>query len=261
MDTVTTIADVRDRVLGWRKQGQRIALVPTMGNLHRGHLSLIVAARRQCERCVTSLFVNPTQFGPSEDFARYPRTPEQDQRLLADAGCDLAFMPEVGQMYPGGLEQVTRVEVSGLSGVLEGAFRPGHFAGVATVVTKLLNIVQPDVAVFGEKDFQQLTIIRRLVVDLCLPVEIIGAPIVRDPDGLALSSRNQYLSAEERAVAPQLHAALARAAARLAAGEQDFADIERAGQRSSSATVFFLTTSRSATPWTSVPRATPHDAS
>lgn len=228
MDILTTISAVRERIAAWRREGLRIALVPTMGNLHRGHLSLIGIARQNADRCVASIFVNPTQFGPSEDFARYPRTPAKDQRQLIQAGCDLAFMPEVAEMYPGAPGQATRVEVPGLSDILEGAFRPGHFAGVATVVTKLFNIVQPDVAVFGEKDFQQVKVIRRLVEELCLPVQIIGAPTVRDADGLALSSRNQYLTPEERERAPALHGALAAAAARVAAGDADFAAIERA---------------------------------
>lgn len=230
METVTTIPAVRERVRAWHREGLRISLVPTMGNLHRGHLSLLAAARQHSERCVASIFVNPTQFGPGEDFARYPRTPAEDQRQLLEAGCDLLFMPEVAQLYPGGAELVTRVEVAGLSGILEGEFRPGHFAGVATVVTKLFHIVEPDVAVFGQKDFQQLTLIRRMVTELCLPIQIIGAPTVRDPDGLALSSRNQYLTQKERALAPELHAALTAAAARVGSGDPDLAAIEHAGR-------------------------------
>ena len=232
MDTLTSIAAVRERVASWRREKLRIALVPTMGNLHRGHISLIAAARQHAARCVASVFVNPTQFGPNEDFARYPRTPAADQPMLQDAGCNLLFMPEVAEMYPRGAAETTRVEVPGLSGILEGEFRPGHFAGVATVVTKLLNIVAPDLAVFGQKDFQQLLVIRRTVADLCMPIEILGAPTVRDADGLALSSRNQYLTPEERLVAPRLHAVLAAAAERVVGGDQAFADLERSGLES-----------------------------
>lgn len=229
MDTVTTIAAVREHVRAWRRQGLRVAFVPTMGNLHAGHVSLIEAARRHGDRFVASIFVNPMQFGPNEDFAHYPRTPLQDARMLAAAGCSLMFSPEASEIYPNGAERATRVEVPGLSRMLEGEFRPGFFEGVCTVVAQLFHIVEPDVAVFGEKDFQQLTIIRRMVADLCMPVEIIGAPTVRDADGLAMSSRNQYLTATERAVAPAIHATLLSAAQRLAAGDAEFASIERGG--------------------------------
>jgi pantoate--beta-alanine ligase len=228
METVTTIAAVRARVSSWRREGQRVAFVPTMGNLHAGHISLIELARLRGDRFVASIFVNPMQFGPNEDFAHYPRTPQQDERMLAAAGCDLMFMPDVGEIYPEGLGVGTRVAVPQLSGVLDGEFRPGHFDGVSTVVAKLFNIVAPDIAVFGEKDFQQLTVIRRMVADLCISIEIVGAPTVREPDGLAMSSRNQYLTAEERKVAPTLHAALTSAAKRISGGEKDFAAIERA---------------------------------
>ena len=229
METVTTIAAVRERVRGWHGQGRRVVFVPTMGNLHAGHVSLIEAARRAGERFVASIFVNPMQFGPNEDFAHYPRTPREDERMLAQAGCNLMFMPDVAEIYPHGSERATRVEVPGLSRILCGEFRPGHFEGVATVVAKLFHIVEPDVAIFGEKDFQQLTIIRRMVEDLCMPVEIIAAPTVRDADGLAMSSRNQYLSAAERALAPTIYATLTAAAGRLRAGDGDLAAIERAG--------------------------------
>src|SRR6267143_1316068 len=216
METVTTIAAVREHVRGWRREGRRLAFVPTMGNLHAGHVSLIEAARRRGERFVASIFVNPMQFGPNEDFAHYPRTPQQDAHMLAAAGCNLMFTPEVNEIYPHGAERATRVEVPGLSRILDGEFRPGHFEGVSTVVAKLFHIVEPDVAVFGEKDFQQLTIIRRMVADLCMPVEIVAAPTVRDSAGLAMSSRNQYLTADERALAPKIYATL-QAAANLAA--------------------------------------------
>ncbi len=229
METVTTIAAVRERVGAWRRAGHRVAFVPTMGNLHAGHVSLIEAARRHGERFVASIFVNPMQFGPNEDWAHYPRTPREDERMLAGAGCSLMFMPDVAEIYPNGAERATRIEVPGLSRILEGEFRPGHFEGVTTVVAKLFHIVEPDVAVFGEKDFQQLTIIRRMVADLCMPIEIIAAPTVRDVDGLAMSSRNQYLTAAERALAPQIYVALQAAARRVRAGDVDFASIERAG--------------------------------
>src|ERR1700681_205978 len=229
METVTTIAAVRERVRGWRREGRRVAFVPTMGNLHPGHVSLIEAARRRGERFVASIFVNPMQFGPNEDFAHYPRTPRDDERMLAAAGCNLMFMPEVNEIYPHGAERATRVEVPGLSRILDGEFRPGHFEGVSTVVAKLFHIVEPDVAVFGEKDFQQLTVIRRMVADLCIPVQIVGAPTVRDADGLAMSSRNQYLTPQERSIAPRIYATLQAAANRVRSGDVDFASIERSG--------------------------------
>ncbi|HVW68397.1 MAG TPA: pantoate--beta-alanine ligase [Steroidobacteraceae bacterium] len=229
MDTVTKIAAVRERVRLWRSEGRRVAFVPTMGNLHAGHVSLIEAARRHGDRFVASIFVNPMQFGPNEDFAHYPRTPAQDERMLAEAGCSLMFMPDVAEIYPNGSERATRVDVPGLSRILDGEFRPGHFEGVSTIVATLFHIVQPDVAVFGEKDFQQLAIIRRMVTDLCFPVEIIGAPTVRDSDGLAMSSRNQYLTADERAIAPRIYQTLTAAAKRLESGGVDFASIERFG--------------------------------
>jgi len=229
VDTVTTIAAVRERVRGWRRAGLRVAFVPTMGNLHPGHVSLIEAARRLGERFVASIFVNPMQFGPNEDFAHYPRTPCEDERMLAEAGCSLMFTPDVAEIYPHGAERATRVEVPGLSRILEGEFRPGHFEGVSTVVAKLFHIVEPDVAVFGAKDFQQLAVIRRMVAELCMPVAIVAAPTVRDADGLAMSSRNQYLTAEERALAPQIYQTLQVAARRLRAGDVDFSSIEREG--------------------------------
>src|SRR5258708_11797609 len=227
METVTTIAAVRERVRGWHREGRRVAFGPTMGNLHPGRVSLIEAARRHGERFVASIFVNPMQFGPNEDFAHYPRAPQQAARMLAAGGCNLMVLPEVNEAYPRGAERATRVEVPGLSRILDGEFRPGHFEGVTTVVAKLFHIVEPDVAVFGEKDFQQLTIIRRMVADLCMPVEVVAAPTMRDSDGLAMSSRNQYLTSEERQVAPRIYQTLLAAANRLRAGENDFAGIER----------------------------------
>ena len=205
MDIVTKIVAVREHVRRWRSEGRKVAFVPTMGNLHAGHVSLIEAARRYGDRFVASIFVNPMQFGPNEDFAHYPRTPTQDERMLAEAGCNLMFMPDVAEIYPGGSERATRVDVPGLSRILDGEYRPGHFEGVSTIVSTLFHIVEPDVAIFGEKDFQQLTVIRRMVADLCMPVEIVGAPTMRDADGLAMSSRNQYLTAPERAIAPRIY--------------------------------------------------------
>jgi pantoate--beta-alanine ligase len=232
MLTVTTIAAVREHVARWRAAGERIVFVPTMGNLHAGHVSLIEAAKRHGKRFVASIFVNPMQFGPNEDFAHYPRTPTLDATMLKDAGCDLMFMPEVAEIYPNGADRATRIEVPDISSILCGEFRPGHFEGVATVVAKLFHIVDPDVAIFGEKDFQQLTIIRRMVADLCLRVEIVGAPTVRESDGLAMSSRNQYLDAEQRERAPAIYRQLQQAVTALQAGERDFAKIEGAGRAS-----------------------------
>ena len=229
METVTTIAAVRQRVREWHRAGHRVAFVPTMGNLHAGHVSLIEAARRNGDRFVASIFVNPMQFGPNEDFAHYPRTPHEDERMLEAAGCSLMFMPDVAEIYPNGAEDATRIEVPKLSTILCGRFRPGHFEGVATIVASLFHIVEPDVAIFGEKDYQQLTIIRRMVSDLNLPVSIIGAPTVREPDGLAMSSRNQYLTPEERRLAPRIFQELTRAAARVSGGDANLAAVERAG--------------------------------
>jgi pantoate--beta-alanine ligase len=212
-----TVADLRAQVAAWRREGLTVGLVPTMGALHEGHLSLVRLARTRADRVVASVFVNPTQFAPNEDFEAYPRDEAGDAALLAGAGCELLFAPAVAEMYPAGAS--TTVIVRGVSEPLDGQFRPSHFAGVATIVTKLLNQCGPDVAVFGEKDFQQLQVIRRLAADLDLPVEIVGAPIIRDADGLALSSRNAYLSAAERPVAGRLNRILAEALRRLRAGE------------------------------------------
>jgi pantoate--beta-alanine ligase len=208
MQTVTEIQALRAAVRGWRSSGQAVGLVPTMGNLHEGHFSLLRQARARCDRVIASVFVNPTQFGPGEDYERYPRTLAQDQAGLADHECDLLFAPSVEVMYPFGTEDCVRVHVPRLTDTLEGAHRPGHFDGMATVVCKLFNLVQPDVAVFGQKDFQQLRVIERVVRCLGLPVNVMAAPIVRESDGLALSSRNQYLSVEERRRATGIHKTL-----------------------------------------------------
>ena len=207
---------LRETVARWRGYGDAVALVPTMGALHAGHLSLVAQARAQAQRVVVSIFVNPTQFGPSEDFTRYPRDLGTDLAALAEAGADAAWTPDVAIMYPPGF--ATRIEVSGVTEGLCGPLRPGHFSGVATVVTKLLNQVQPDLALFGEKDFQQLQVIRRTVADLDMPVRIHGVPTIREADGLALSSRNRYLTAAERAVAPDLHRTLTAIAEAARAG-------------------------------------------
>ena len=211
-----------------RESGSRVGLVPTMGALHAGHLALVREARRHAPFVAASIFVNPTQFGPNEDFARYPRDLEGDRAKLAQAGCDLVFAPEPGAMYPPG--DATRVRVNGLDAHLCGPLRPGHFEGVATVVTKLFALVGPAVAVFGRKDYQQLAILRRLARDLFLPVEIVGHPIVREVDGLAMSSRNAYLSATERSRALALSRGLAAAARAFEGGERDAAALKRAAE-------------------------------
>jgi pantoate--beta-alanine ligase len=225
--SVHTAADLRARIREWRARENRIAFVPTMGNLHAGHLRLVRHARASADRVVVSVFINPMQFGPDEDFATYPRTLEADRAALMEADTDLLFIPDVEVMYPRGPEQMTRVEVPALGGILCGASRPGHFDGVTTVVAKLFNLVQPDTAVFGEKDYQQLVIIRRMVADLNMPVGIEGVATVREPDGLAMSSRNSYLQAGERAIAPRLYRQLSELRERLVAGERDYAAVER----------------------------------
>ena len=215
-DVVDSVAALRARIGDWRRDGLRVAMVPTMGALHEGHLSLIRIARGKAERCVVSIFVNPTQFAPSEDLDKYPRQLARDLDMLATVKADLAFTPTVGTMYPAGF--ATRIAVGGPSAGLESDFRPTFFEGVATVVAKLFLQATPDHAVFGEKDYQQLCVVRQLCRDLDLPVEIIGAPTIRDTHGLAMSSRNAYLSESELAVARQLNAILHKAAAALAAG-------------------------------------------
>jgi len=251
MDTFHSAADLRACVSAWRRAGARVGFVPTMGNLHAGHFSLIELARAHADRIVASVFVNPTQFGPNEDFANYPRTLEADRAGLAAHGCDALFAPSVDEMYPFGAAASVRVEIPKITEVLEGELRPGHFAGVATVVTKLFNLVQPDVAVFGQKDYQQLLVIRRMTQDLCFPIDIVAAPTRREGNGLAMSSRNQYLSSEERdrasvihrtlcAMREQLHAgqpparieAGARAALEAAGSVPDYAVIRRAADLS-----------------------------
>jgi len=223
---INTVSGLRDAVAQARLTSKaRVGFVPTMGNLHAGHLALVQTAKQQSDFVVTSIFVNPLQFMPGDDFEEYPRSLDADCARLSEHGVDVVFAPSVEEMYPQG-ESLTRVQVLEISKDLCGEFRPGHFAGMTTVVNMLLNLVQPDVAVFGQKDYQQLALIRRMVADLHVPVKIVGVPIVRDEDGLALSSRNQYLSADERSRAPQLYVAVKAAAKALQAGERDFAAIE-----------------------------------
>lgn len=216
MQTIRQLDALRDALASYRAAGDSVALVPTMGALHAGHMALVDAARRRANRVVVSIFVNPKQFGPNEDLARYPRREMQDARMLTEAGADVLWMPSVEEMYPAGF--ATTVSVSGVSDILEGAHRAGHFDGVATVVAKLFGQVRPDVALFGEKDFQQLAVIRRMATDLDLGIEVVGVPTQRDDDGLALSSRNLYLDPDERQRAVALPRALGIAARTLEKG-------------------------------------------
>ncbi|MDQ0249286.1 pantoate--beta-alanine ligase [Sphingomonas kyeonggiensis] len=216
MQTVRQLEDLREATAAWRQAGERIALVPTMGALHDGHMALVEAAKRAANRVIVSIFVNPKQFGANEDLAKYPRKEAADSRMLTGAGVDLLWMPPVEVVYPDGF--ATNISVSGVSELLEGAHRPGHFDGVATVVAKLFNQVQPDIALFGEKDWQQLAVIRRMTTDLNLPIEIQSVLTQREDDGLALSSRNAYLMPEERAKAVALPRALGAAAKAIAEG-------------------------------------------
>ncbi|GAB4069911.1 pantoate--beta-alanine ligase [Ancylobacter sonchi] len=216
IETLHTVAELRARVRAWRAAGERVALVPTMGALHAGHVALMDAAHRHADRIIVSIFVNPTQFAPTEDLARYPRTLDADRQKASAAGVDVAFVPDVAEMYPDGF--ATTISLAGPALGLETDFRPTHFAGVATVVAKLFTQTAPDVALFGEKDYQQLAVVTRMARDLDLPVEVVGVPTMREPDGLALSSRNVYLSAEERRTAPLLHKALTDAAHAIRSG-------------------------------------------
>ncbi|MCI0996396.1 pantoate--beta-alanine ligase [Pseudomonas corrugata] len=256
MNTVKTVRELRAAVARARSEGKRIAFVPTMGNLHSGHVALVTKAAQRADFVVTSIFVNPLQFGAGEDLDKYPRTLAADQEKLLQAGCHLLFAPSVEEMYPDGMTGQTRVSVPQLSEGLCGASRPGHFEGVATVVSKLFNMVQPDLAVFGQKDFQQLAVIRALVHDLNMPIQIIGEPTVRAEDGLALSSRNGFLSPEQRAVAPEVYRSLSRIAEAIRQGRRDFLaliaeqlkQLEAAGMRPDYLEIREARTLRPATP-------------
>lgn len=228
MKIENTIQGVRAALNQARKAGKSIAFVPTMGNLHSGHIALVLNAKRRADFVVSSVFVNPTQFGVNEDFASYPRTLDRDANLLAEAECDILFAPNADEMYPDGRQQATTVQVAGITEFLCGASRPGHFTGVATVVTKLLNIIQPDMALFGEKDYQQLAVIRRLVTELCIPTNIIAIPTHRADDGLALSSRNGYLSNDEREKAPLIYQTLTQLQSAILSGQRDYASLAHA---------------------------------
>ncbi|HGM5966587.1 MULTISPECIES: pantoate--beta-alanine ligase [Serratia] len=220
MIIIETLPMLRQQIRRWRQEGKRIALVPTMGNLHDGHMTLVDEARARADVVVVSIFVNPMQFDRPDDLARYPRTLQEDSEKLTRRGVDLVFAPAPAAVYPQGLEQQTYVEVPGISSILEGASRPGHFRGVSTIVSKLFNLMQPDLACFGEKDYQQLALIRKMVADMGYDIDIVGVPTVRAKDGLALSSRNGYLTAEERKIAPQLSKIMNALAQQLANGER-----------------------------------------
>ncbi|MEO6227417.1 MAG: pantoate--beta-alanine ligase [Thermomonas sp.] len=210
---------LRMRVAAWKREGLRVGFVPTMGNLHAGHFSLVELARRHADKVVASVFVNPTQFGPNEDFGRYPRTPEADAQGLQAAGCDALWLPSVDVMYPYGVSGAVQMHVPGITDTLDGAARPGHFDGVATVVARLFNQAQANVAVFGRKDYQQLAVIRHLVRDLAFPIEVLAGDTLREMDGLAISSRNQYLDEQQRAIAPTIHRVLQQMADAWGAGK------------------------------------------
>ena len=222
---IETLPLLRQQIRRLRMEGKRVALVPTMGNLHDGHMKLVDEAKARADVVVVSIFVNPMQFDRPEDLARYPRTLQEDCEKLNKRKVDLVFAPSVKEIYPNGTETHTYVDVPGLSTMLEGASRPGHFRGVSTIVCKLFNLVQPDIACFGEKDFQQLALIRKMVADMGFDVEIVGVPIMRAKDGLALSSRNSYLTAEQRKIAPGLYKVLSSIADKLQAGERDLDEI------------------------------------
>ncbi|EFO0624749.1 pantoate--beta-alanine ligase [Escherichia coli] len=222
---IETLPLLRQQIRRLRMEGKRVALVPTMGNLHDGHMKLVDEAKARADVVVVSIFVNPMQFDRPEDLVRYPRTLQEDCEKLNKRKVDLVFAPSVKEIYPNGTETHTYVDVPGLSTMLEGASRPGHFRGVSTIVSKLFNLVQPDIACFGEKDFQQLALIRKMVADMGFDIEIVGVPIMRAKDGLALSSRNGYLTAEQRKIAPSLYKVLSSIADKLQAGERDLDEI------------------------------------
>ena len=228
MEVIQDKTALKEQLLEWRQHDEHVAIVPTMGNLHAGHISLVELAREHAERVVVTVFVNPTQFAEGEDFEDYPRTLERDKRWLQRVNTDMIFVPSVETLYPFGLQDATSVIVPGLTEKFCGSFRPGHFDGVTTVVARLFALVQPDVAVFGQKDYQQQLVIRRMVEDLGLPINIITAPTVREEDGLAMSSRNASLGDEERALAPKIHEVLESAGEALQSGKRNFEELENA---------------------------------
>jgi len=226
MQLCQTIADIRRQVADWKASGERVALVPTMGNLHDGHLALVAQARQQADRVVVSVFVNPLQFNEIDDFDAYPRTEAEDQKKLEAAAVDALFLPALDEIYPGGQSRASKVLVPGLGDILEGEWRPGHFTGVATVVNKLFNMVLPDLAMFGEKDFQQLVLIQRMVADLNIPLRIVPVATSRESDGLAMSSRNSRLTSDQRRLAPALYQCLVHVREQLEQGSREFATLE-----------------------------------
>ena len=227
MYQATSVIELRQYIQHWKNHGKSIAFIPTMGNLHQGHISLVEKGQSLCDHTICSIFVNPMQFGPNEDFNHYPRTLERDIDQLEAIGCDLVYLPAASELYPDGLEKITQVQVTDLTGVFEGAHRPGHFTGVATIVLKLLNIVRPDVSIFGKKDFQQYRVISKMVEDLNLEVDIIGAETTREPNGLATSSRNQYLSDDQKELASLIYRTLKESAASITAGDNTFDKLEQ----------------------------------
>ena len=231
MYQATSVVELRQYVQHWKDHGQSIAFIPTMGNLHGGHMSLIEKGQSLSDRSLCSIFVNPMQFGPNEDFNHYPRTLDADLAKLEAAGCDLVYLPTASELYPEGLDKITKVEVTDLTDHYEGAHRPGHFTGVATVVLKLFNIVKPDVSVFGKKDYQQYRVISKMVEDLNLDVQIIGQETTREPSGLATSSRNQYLSSAEAERAALIYRVLCRCAQQIGEGERDYAALQETAVR------------------------------
>jgi len=231
MHVLQKVIGLREQVQTWRQAGESVAFVPTMGNLHAGHLSLVDAAKRVADRVVVSIFVNPLQFSAGEDFSSYPRTQQQDRDKLSTTGIDVLFLPSVETIYPKPLAQMTRVEVPDLSDQLCGEFRPGHFVGVATIVAKLFHLVTPDIALFGEKDFQQLMVIRQMVDDLSMDVQILSVPTIRENDGLAMSSRNRYLSHHDREKAGRVYTALEQIENQLRLGNEDLNSLEIAAKK------------------------------
>jgi pantoate--beta-alanine ligase len=227
MDQANSVTELQQYVQHWKDHKQSIAFVPTMGNLHAGHLSLITKGQSLCDRSICSIFVNPMQFGPNEDFNHYPRTLDEDIQLLESIGCDLVYMPTASELYPQGLEKISQVIVTDLTDTFEGAYRPGHFTGVATIVAKLFNIVKPDISVFGKKDYQQYCVVRKMTQDLNFDVEIIGQETTREASGLAISSRNRYLSEDQKTQAALIYQTLQDSAASIKAGETDFEKLEQ----------------------------------